>query len=212
MLRDEAQLLTVAPSSVWPERKGFSTYDRLSVLCVSKAVYAEAIEVYYETSTFWFCQAGSVAAFVTETLARENGRALLNRVKSIRLEFELWHEDLEGLSIDADYYIGWRELFGNPEYRLPSLFPGLKHLLLEFLHSESRFRTKYTPTKSVDQGNETFFELWDWMVENPLGELSVVVNGLSGPENEWHMARDVMGLEYEEYVEPVDKTLEAEVE
>ena len=211
-VRGGAQLLTVSPSSEGQVEHYYARGNRLAVLCVSKTVYAEAIEVFYETYSFWFCQAGCVAFFVKETLAKENGRALLNRVKNIRLDFELWHEDLEGMTFDGQYIIGWRDLFLDPKYRLPSLFPGLKHLSLEFCHSESRFRTKHTPTKCADQDNEMFFELWDWMAENPFRGISVEVTGLSQLENEWHMARDAMGLEYEEYVKPVCKTLEADVE
>ena len=206
-------MLTVSPSFDSEVRREFPDwhYYQLSVLYVSKTVYAEAIEVYYERNAFWFDNAYCVVSFVTQTLARKNGRALLNRIRSICLEIELWHEDLEGTSVEGEYYIGWRDLFADPEYRLPKLFPGLERLLLEFNHSESRFRTKWTPTRSVDEGNETFFELWDLMAENPLWELSVDVLG-PNEENTWHMARDIMGLEYEEYVEPVDETPEVDID
>ena len=129
------------------------------------------------------------------------GDNYLNRVTKIEFEIDFFTDDEDG-TIDG---LGLRELFSDSEGSLGKLFPSLKSLVIDFADNDTAFRRSRHcgPSYADDKiWSDMFQDLWDVMWTHPLENVEVKVLGLREPENEWHMARDLMGLEYKEYIRP----------
>ena len=175
-----------------------SDITTFSLLCVNKVINREASEVFYEINEFWFTNCAYVHYFAEQTLAR-GGENYLNRVTKVVFEIDFFTDDKDG-TID---HLGLRELFSDSEGSLRKLFPSMKSLVIDFADSDTAFRRSRCsgPNYADDEiWRDMFQDLWDVMWRHPLENVEVVVWGLREPENRWHMARDLMGLEYEEYV------------
>ena len=158
---------------------------------------------------FSFSHCSCVEYFSEQTLAR-GGENYLNRVTKIILEIDFFTHNTDD-TIDG---LGLRAMFSDSEGSLRNLFPNLKRLTIDFADSDTAFRrSRGSPAKNADDNMwyDMFQDLWDVMWRHPLENVDVVVLGLRAPENEWHMARDLMGLEYEEYVckVPIPQWLES---
>ena len=177
-----------------------SEFRKLSLLLVNKAINKEASEVFYEINMFSFSHSSCVEYFYEQTLAR-GGENYLNRVTKIIFEIDFWTHNKD-YTIDG---LGLREMFSYGEYNFRNLFPCLKRLIVDFADSHTFVRRgrHCSPTYADEEGwhSDMFRDLWDVMWWHPFENVEVTVLGLREPENEWHMERDLMGLEYEEFVE-----------